>query len=258
MNSNEKKPLLSIITVCLNDLDGLKATMNSVLSQEESDLDSIEHIILDGGSTDGTPSYLEEISKLYPHVQQISEPDFGVYDAMNKGISKASANYVQFLNSGDTYSNTLALKAYLGECSRESATPLMVVSGAQIVRETHVQKIRNVPHIWVLHAFGIRPHCHQAMIFDTKLTRAIGGYSLNRSFAADFEFILKIGLLSSVRYIPEVLINYQGGGISFKRRVEIPKLLHRTRRELFQYGKILTWVDLLFVFSLKLYRRIKK
>lgn len=87
---------LSIITVNLNNRDGLQKTIDSVVSQTFRDF---EWIVIDGGSTDGSKELIEQYSDHF--VYWISEPDNGIYNAMNKGIQVAKGEYLQFLNSGD-------------------------------------------------------------------------------------------------------------------------------------------------------------
>jgi glycosyltransferase involved in cell wall biosynthesis len=87
-------PLLTIVTVCLNRADTIGAALDSVVRQNASDL---EHLVIDGASTDGTC----DIVRRYPGVRLVSERDSGLYDAMNKGIRLASGSYVCFLNSDD-------------------------------------------------------------------------------------------------------------------------------------------------------------
>jgi glycosyltransferase involved in cell wall biosynthesis len=95
----------SIITINYNNKDGLEMTINSVLEQSFQDF---EYIIIDGGSTDGS---IEVIKKYASQIDcWVSEPDKGVYNAMNKGIRKATGNYLNFMNSGDTYHSSSALE----------------------------------------------------------------------------------------------------------------------------------------------------
>ncbi len=93
-------PLISIVTVCYNDRTGLETTVASIDAQS---FRNFEHIIIDGASTDGTPDYLHTISQ--PWRESISEPDTGLYDAMNKGLGKSRGRYVQFLNAGDVFAH---------------------------------------------------------------------------------------------------------------------------------------------------------
>lgn len=97
-NSATKFPLVSIITVCYNSVETIEKTVNSVLHQTYP---NIEYIIVDGGSTDGTVDVISRYSDKITY--WISEPDKGIYDAMNKGLLKATGKWVNFLNSGDWY-----------------------------------------------------------------------------------------------------------------------------------------------------------
>jgi len=91
---------LSIVTINYNDLEGLKKTVGSVLSQTSTEF---EYIIIDGGSTDGSAEYIKDIAKKESkvNIKWISEKDKGIYNAQNKGISLSKGDYLQFLNSGD-------------------------------------------------------------------------------------------------------------------------------------------------------------
>jgi glycosyltransferase involved in cell wall biosynthesis len=96
---------ISIITVNYNNLEGLQKTIESISSQTWQEF---EHIIIDGGSTDGSVAYIESNAQLFKY--WVSEPDKGVYYAMNKGIAKASGEYLLFLNSGDHFYNHKVLE----------------------------------------------------------------------------------------------------------------------------------------------------
>ena len=97
--------ILSIITVSFNNLDGLTKTTNSIIEQTFRDF---EWIVIDGGSSDGSKEYLIKNSKYISY--WCSEPDNGIYNAMNKGIMKAKGNYLLFMNSGDFLFNKHVLK----------------------------------------------------------------------------------------------------------------------------------------------------
>ena len=88
----------SIITVCYNASETIEATINSVITQNYP---NYEYIIVDGSSTDGTTAIAETYSKKFNRILFKSEPDYGLYDAMNKGVSLATGDFVLFLNSGD-------------------------------------------------------------------------------------------------------------------------------------------------------------
>ena len=101
-----KKPFLSVITINRNNAEGLKRTVESVGSQQNVNFKTeVEYIIIDGNSTDKSVFYIEQLEKKFKNTVSswISEPDTGIYNAMNKGIQKATGQYLHFLNSGDFY-----------------------------------------------------------------------------------------------------------------------------------------------------------
>ena len=96
-----KENLISVITVCYNAENNLERTILSVLNQTYS---NIEYIIIDGGSTDGTIDLIKKYADKITYWQ--SETDKGIYDAMNKGIQKATGEWINFMNAGDLFSST--------------------------------------------------------------------------------------------------------------------------------------------------------
>ena len=106
---------LSIITVCYNTEQIISKTIESVITQTYSNL---EYIIIDGASTDQTLSIIDSYLDI-PYIQLYSEKDTGIYDAMNKGISRASGDYLYFLNAGDTLWNEFTLEKVADMCNPE-------------------------------------------------------------------------------------------------------------------------------------------
>lgn len=94
--------LLSIITVAFRNLEGIVKTHASLAHLAQADDISFEWIVVDGGSNDGTREYLENLNGIY-NLRFVSEPDNGIYDAMNKGIAMAQGKFALFLNSGDIF-----------------------------------------------------------------------------------------------------------------------------------------------------------
>jgi glycosyltransferase involved in cell wall biosynthesis len=106
---------LSIITINWNNADGLQKTIQSVVSQTSKDF---EYVVIDGGSTDGSVEVIKKYSESFP-INWLSEPDKGIYNAMNKGIRRASGEYLHFLNSGDIlYDDNVVAQMYerIEEC----------------------------------------------------------------------------------------------------------------------------------------------
>ena len=119
---------LSIITINYNNLIGLRKTVESVLSQTM--LKGVEYIIIDGASTDGSAEYVRDIASSVTSNQSpvtilsVSEPDTGIYNAMNKGIRMATGEYIQILNSGDILASNDVIERMLAELERLNAVPV--------------------------------------------------------------------------------------------------------------------------------------
>lgn len=106
---------ISIVTVCFNAESNVEKTIKSVISQTYSD---IEYIIIDGNSTDSTMAIIEKYADKIDKI--ISEPDNGIYDAMNKGISLATGDFINFMNAGDIFSSQDAVKNVVMQIKDES------------------------------------------------------------------------------------------------------------------------------------------
>lgn len=112
-------PSITIITVCRNALEELQRTRDSVKSQFYP---SLEHVIVDGASSDGTRGYLEAQSGIV----WVSEPDRGIYDAMNKGIDMATGDYILMLNAGDSLHNSTSLRTLVTEAANSGSLPSVI------------------------------------------------------------------------------------------------------------------------------------
>jgi glycosyltransferase involved in cell wall biosynthesis len=182
----------SVITPCLNRVQLIGATIESIISQGYAD---VEHWIIDGGSTDGTLDLL----KRYRHLRMVSEPDRGVYDAINKGIRLATGEAVIFLNSGDLLvAGALALSA---EIFRNAIGTMIVSGGCQIFRCTpdgrEIEMCRyDDPRQYALSLRNVtagRPNVN-ARFFRRKVFEQIGHFDLAYSIAADRDFLIRAAL----------------------------------------------------------------
>ena len=176
-----KKPLISIITVNLNDLEGLKKTIKSVFDQTWQEF---EFIVIDGGSTDGSKELIEENKERIDH--WVSEPDNGIYNAMNKGIELASGEYLFFLNSGDHFVNPQIL-----ENNREFITGYdLIYFDINVVEEADTY-LRYFPEKLVFSYFTKHTLPHQGTFIKAELFKNVGYYDEKFKIVADWKFFLE-------------------------------------------------------------------
>lgn len=204
---------LSIITINYNNLSGLRKTVESVFAQT---YDDFEYIIVDGASTDGSQEYLEEVRQQQEpslkNLKIISEPDTGIYNAMNKGIRMASGEYLQFLNSGDYLLEPTTLEDVF---ARQSTAD--VVYGNRIdVYDTGETKACQLPH--QITAFFLRNSMisHQASFIRRSLFEKVGMYREDLKYASDWEFFLKAFVQHNAtsEYMDKYVVYFDRGGIS--------------------------------------------
>ena len=203
---------ISIITVCFNSVETIRGTIESVRAQDYPD---IEYIIVDGGSTDCT---LEIITEYGDSVSVlISEPDRGIYDAMNKGIRSATGDVVATLNSDDFYADKTSVQQLVSCMEKTGAetvfADLVLVDpndSEDIVRyykssHFHPGKLR----------YGWMPP-HPTFLAKRALFDKWGLYSLNYRIAADFEMMVRLLYRANVSYayLPEVVVKMRAGGVS--------------------------------------------
>lgn len=225
------EPLITIVVVTYNAAEHLPLTISSIIEQDSLPSPEIEILLIDGGSTDQTLD-IASASELFARI--VSEPDHGIYDAMNKGASLATGTWLHFLNAGDAFADSAALgRVIMAISSEPSGKTTWAVSGAQNLRagKSSPTVIRNLPHVWWKHSLGLQPHCHQATWFKRRTFLESGGYSLNFSTAGDFDLIMRFGLLTIPLQIDEILINYLGGGVSQVSPRQTALLQHAVRSE---------------------------
>jgi glycosyltransferase involved in cell wall biosynthesis len=185
--------MISIITPSLNRASMIVEAIDSVLAQ---DYPQVEHIIMDGGSTDGT---LEVLAK-YPHLRVVSEPDRGMYDAINKGIQLANGEVIGLLNSDDYY--TPNVFAGVVDTLYENSTCDALAGKAIWFQETpegEYQEIRMFPAMTgdrFLYRLTMGNPVINAWFFRRQVFSDIGLFDLRYSIASDREFLIRLALRS--------------------------------------------------------------
>lgn len=158
--SNKIKPLFTVITVCYQAKDVIENTIKSVLEQNYSDF---EYIIIDGSSTDGTceiiNKYLED-----SRIRYISEPDKGLYDAMNKGIRMSEGKYLNFMNAGDCFSDSDILKDVSEVISKNPGVDF-IYGNVLYVYDNDEERIRRYPWYCSTRLYQLMGDCinHQGL-----------------------------------------------------------------------------------------------
>ncbi|MDY4614025.1 MAG: glycosyltransferase family 2 protein [Sodaliphilus sp.] len=199
---------VTVVTAVLNDAGHIEQTILSVISQTNIE---IEYIIVDGGSKDGT---LELIGKYKDKISLlISEPDRGVYDAMNKGIKYSTGDFVYFLNSGDVLLNPSILsKIKLEELKERNA----IIYGNVVVAYGNIEALEKPRPFFnskmKFKGIGI---CHQSMFFPGELIRN-EKYDLSYNIAADYDLAYRLWRKGTVFLYKDITIaKYDWGkGIS--------------------------------------------
>lgn len=203
---------ISIITVCYNSAATIVDTLRSVAEQTYPD---VEHIIVDGGSGDGTLSLVREFRRHSGPL--VSEPDRGIYDAMNKGLALASGEVVGFLNSDDVFADpgVLGRIATAFEAAEVDACYGDLVYVAASSSDRVVRYWRSRPYQPGLCRRGWMP-AHPTFYVRREAYQRYGGFDDSLHIAADFEICLRLLEVHRLRvtYLPGVLVRMRAGGVS--------------------------------------------
>jgi len=203
---------ISIITVAYNAADTIADTLRSVANQTHH---NIEHIVVDGASTDQTLTIIKNQGK---HVARIiSEPDEGIYDAMNKGVSVATGNIVGILNADDIYAHSNVLKNVAKIMQEKNLDALLgdVEFFHPENPERLIRRYRSERFSPNRIARGWMP-AHPAMFLHKQIYDNFGLYKTDYQIAADFEYVARIFYGDQLNYyhVPEVLVHMNTGGVS--------------------------------------------
>ena len=212
---------ISVITVCFNSAVTIINTLGSVAAQRHAD---VEHIIIDGGSTDGT---VEIVRDACPRPAKIvSEPDLGIYDAMNKGMAAASGEVVGTLNSDDVFAGPGVLESVC-RCFSDPSVNACYGDLVYVARDEPDRIVRywkSTAYRDGLFSRGWMPP-HPTFYLRRSALEKYGGFDLRYRLQADFEFtmrMLAVHRLKSI-YLPEIMVKMKTGGVTNNRLTNVVK-----------------------------------
>lgn len=206
---------LTIITINYNDSAGLQNTCNSIYDQQ---LVGVEHIIVDGSTDNQSSEILEKFRFLGSKI--VSEPDDGIYDAMNKGIQKSQADFISFLNSGDVYCSKNVVEKMLEFIEIDDGANLDAFYGNKI----YVNKSHEIVRIWQPGRFRRYKYLlgwmtpHQSTIIARKFYDQFGLFKPHYMIAADYDLMLRFFFKNKItpKYIDLDIVKMDMGGVSNK------------------------------------------
>ena len=209
--SKLKKPLVTIITTTYNLIERQRENCirQCIESVHKQTYPNIEHIIIDGASTDGTLKLLNEYEKK-GWITLYSEPDLGIYDAMNKGIAKAHGTYINFLNSDDYFHKSQGITLSVEYLIKSGAdysfadTLILQENGEKKLWKGDISKLLIGTH-----------YCHQTMLVKTEILRNINGFNTSYLVAADSDLMIRL-YADKYKYthVPFCFLTYRLGGFS--------------------------------------------
>lgn len=207
------KPKVSLITVSYNSEKTIQNTIESVLSQ---DYEAIEYIIIDGASTDST---LEIIHNYRNKIKIIvSEPDQGIYDAMNKGIKLSTGDIVGVVNSDDFYPHEQVISSVVEQFVKNPKSEL-VLGAIDFVKASNInQSVRKYTSKYFMPSFmrfGVMPP-HPAAFIKKSAYLKVGDYKLGYKIAADFDLLLRMLEVNQLPFtnLNQVCVRMRLGGVS--------------------------------------------
>jgi glycosyltransferase involved in cell wall biosynthesis len=195
-------PRLTVVTICRNALHFVESTLRSVTEQ---DYPSLEYVVIDGASTDGTQSVIERYRGRIAHFT--SEPDRGIAHAFNKGISASTGRWILLLNAGDTFAHRGALR----ELAAGTGKGARIVSARARCGRKSIPRYRIRPGLGLL----LRAHLsHQATLVHRDVYAEYGMYDETFRIRMDFDFFLRVLRRESVEFVDRELVQFEPGGIS--------------------------------------------
>lgn len=209
---------ISIITVTYNSARTLSRAIRSIMRQTYQD---IEYIIVDGESADSTIHVIQDFASRYSNIHYISEPDNGIYDAINKGIHMATGDIIGLLNSDDELANPETL-SHIADRMTQSQADILYGDLVYCRYEAIEHNPPRIVRYWKSNPFrkedlrwGWMP-AHPTMYCRRKVFEEVGDYRTDFRISADYEFVQRVFKKDDYKkeYLPEVIVKMEVGGVS--------------------------------------------
>ena len=211
-NNDPTQLKISIITVSYNTEETIANTLKSVAGQTYK---NIEHILIDGASTDNTLDIVKRYGRHLAHV--VSEPDLGIYDAMNKGVALASGDIICLLNADDVYRDNDIITRIVGMMESKALDALYgdVAYFDDIAPDKTIRRFRSNHFTPERIAWGWIP-AHPTLFLRRRVYERAGPFKIDYQIAGDYEFMARVFRNQDLQYhyVPEVLVKMRIGGIS--------------------------------------------
>ena len=207
---------ISVITVDFNAVDTIEDTIKSVMAQDYRD---IEHIVIDGGSTDGTMDVVNQYREYLAMV--MSEPDNGIYDAMNKGIDLATGDIIGNLNADDWYADNAVISRVANAFSENTDMDAIYGDIVYVTKNKPHRVVRywqSQPYEEGLFEKGWMP-AHPSFFVKREIYSRLGKYDLDLQIQSDFELTMRFMAVNKIKtlYLPGVMVKMRMGGVTNNR-----------------------------------------
>lgn len=230
------KSSISIITVVRNDLDGLKVTAESVLSQNFLEF---EWIIIDGNSSDGSYEYAKELtSNDFVTIEQT--PPKGIYNAMNHGARKSKTPWLWFINAGDVFL-TDGILSQIAEIIKKSTTASVIASPVAYLTPSNKVYSISLPRLVEEKSKQYALFHHQGSIMRRSIFIEVGEFDESYDFAADGKVLDSMILIAKPTIIPLVTVGFEMGGTSSKNFRHSLKEIRRYREAILPTNKVIIY-----------------
>jgi glycosyltransferase involved in cell wall biosynthesis len=203
-----KFPLISVVTVAYNDAELLEDTILSVVGQS---YDNIEYVVLDGNSTDNTVNIIEQYEKYIDFF--ISQPDHGIYDAMNNALKIVTGDFLIFMNVGDTFFSKDTIKTFVEKTPNKNS----IFYGDAIYKNDLTGEKTWRGGIFNKYRLSRTNICHQTIFYPKKVYKS-NSYNLRYEFLADWDYNIKLFKKYSYVYLDQSIVYYDAFGKSFLNR----------------------------------------